>query len=225
MTETSPHPISSMAILYSFRRCPYAIRARMALKYSGVSVYLREVELKNKPKAMLECSAKGTVPILVFPNGSVIDESRDIMLWALAINDREDWIYEKESERSIKLNNLLNENDFRFKKWLDQYKYADRYPEHSADYYRHQGEIFLSTLEQYLSQHTFLMGSKTTLVDIGIFPFIRQFAAVDKDWFLQAPYPFLRDWLDYFLQSELFISVMKKQPPWNENSAPVIFGS
>jgi len=229
MIEPFQDSDSSLAILYSFRRCPYAMRARMALKYSGISTHLREIDLKNKPQAMQECSVKGTVPILVLPNGTIIEESRDIMLWALHINDPEQWLPPKNNPTFTLLNNLLDDNDFAFKSQLDQYKYADRYPEQAAEYYRRQGEQFLTLLEQQLSNNRFLMGDKVTMADIGIFPFIRQFAFVDKDWFYQSPYPHLQTWLDHFLhhflQSELFISVMEKHTLWVENSVPVVLAS
>ena len=221
MTENHPDSNTAIAILYSFRRCPYAMRARMALKYSGVSVLLREVELKNKPRQMLLCSAKGTVPILVLANRTTIDESRDIMLWALNLNDSEHWLTENSS---TDINQLLDDNDFTFKNWLDRYKYAVRYPEQTVEYYRNQGEQFLASLEHRLSEHRFLMGDTISMADIGIFPFIRQFSFVDNDWFYQSPYEYLQNWLDYFLQSELFLDVMEKYPPWTELSEPVIFG-
>ena len=225
MTTTIQDTDTHLAILYSFRRCPYAMRARMALQYSGVRVFLREIELKNKPQQMLQCSAKGTVPVLVLTDGTIIDESRDIMYWALEQNDPDKWLPEPAIETRNQIDQLLDENDFNFKNWLDRYKYADRYPQQSAAYYRHQGEQFLASLEYRLSNHRFLMNDTFSVADIGIFPFIRQFAFVDKDWFYQSDYPYLQTWLDYFLQSEIFNSVMKKYPAWTEVSAPVVLGS
>jgi len=220
MPEKNQEPTTTLSIFYSFRRCPYAIRARMALKYSGVSVLLREIELKNKPPQMLCCSVKGTVPVLVLADGTIIDESRDIMLWALGLTDPEHWLTENSA---TEINHLLNDNDYRFKNALDQYKYADRYPDQPVEYYRTQGETFLALLECRLTNHRFLMGDKVSMADIGIFPFIRQFALVDKDWFYQSSYHQLQAWLDHFLQSELFISVMQKYPSWTESSEPVFF--
>ncbi|GFO71256.1 glutathione S-transferase [Bathymodiolus japonicus methanotrophic gill symbiont] len=225
MTVKIQNPDADLAILYSFRRCPYAMRARMALQYSGVKVNLREVELKNKPQQLLQYSAKGTVPVLVLTGGFIIDESRDIMYWALAKNDPDNWIPRANIEEARnQIDRLLDENDFNFKSWLDRYKYSDRYPEQTAEYYRHQGEQFLASLEFRLSKHRFLMGDNISMADIGIFPFIRQFAFVDKDWFYQSDYPYLHAWLDYFLQSELFNRIMKKYPAWTEVSAPIILG-
>ena len=213
----------TLPVLYSFRRCPYAMRARMVLKYSGIAVHLREVVLRDKPWALLECSAKGTVPVLVLPDGTVIDESRDIMQWALAINDPEQWLAGENTELCSLIQQLLDTNDGEFKNNLDRYKYADRYPEQTAGYYRTQGEQFLAILEHRLNSHQFLIGDKVSLADIGIFPFIRQFANVDSDWFEQSPYPQLQAWLAYFMHAELFISVMEKYPPWMGNSEPVVF--
>ncbi len=198
------------------------MRVRMALKYSGISVYLREVELKNKPRELFQCSSKGTVPVLTLTDGTIIDESRDIMLWAINLNDPDHWCTKS---GSTEINYLLNENDYSFKNWLDKYKYADRYPEQTAEYYRSQGEQFLGLLEKKLSEHLFLMGDNITLADIGIFPFIRQFAFVDRSWFSQSPYPKLQIWLEYFLQSELFTSVMEKYPPWTESTKSIILGN
>jgi glutathione S-transferase len=207
-------------ILYSFRRCPYAIRARMALKYSGISVYLREIILRNKPPALLKCSAKGTVPVLVLKDNTIIDESREIMQWSLAINDPEQWLPEHQVNQIMQ---LIDHNDFDFKTHLDHYKYADRHPEHSAEYYRSQGEQFLQLLDNHLTKHQYLFGNKVSLADIAIFPFIRQFANVDTTWFYKSQYQQLQDWLDGFLQSQAFIAVMDKYTPWTEYSSVVVF--
>lgn len=220
MPVKNQDPTTTLGILYSFRRCPYAMRARMALKYCGIRVDLREIELKSKPQQMLLCSAKGTVPVLALADGTIIDESRDIMLWALSLCDPEHW---QTDDSATEINRLLNDNDYDFKQNLDRYKYADRYPQHSAGYYRSQGEQFLTLIEEQLKNNRFLVGDKVSMADIGIFPFIRQFALVDKDWFYQSSYHHLQAWLDYFLESELFISVMQKYPPWAESSEPVIF--
>lgn len=195
--------MKSLPILYSFRRCPYAMRARMALKYSGISVEIREVKLNNKPQEMLNYSPKATVPVLILPNGEVIDESLDIMLWAISQHDPNNWQLEGFKQ-------LIDENDSVFKQHLDKYKYSVRYPEHSPEYYRQQGEIFLQQLEQNLEQHKYLLCDQITIADVAIFPFIRQYAHVDKQWFDQTPYRQLQTWFDEFLQSDLFNAVMKK---------------
>jgi glutathione S-transferase len=214
---------SALPILYSFRRCPYAMRARMAIKYSGCAVYLREVALKDKPDALLKSSSKGTVPVLVLPDGSVIDESQDIIRWALEKNDPEQWIPTQDNALHPLIQQLINLNDSSFKDDLYHYKYADRFPEQSAEYYRAQGELFLMRLEDHLSHYTFLLDNKITKADISIFPFIRQFAHVDIEWFEQAPYPRLQTWLNYFIQSDLFNSVMEKYPQWHEDHNPTLF--
>lgn len=193
-------------ILYSYRRCPYAMRARMALRYAGISVETREVVLGDKPRHMLAASPKGTVPVLVLPDGKVIDESLDIMAWALAQQDPDGWLTDNRLFQE-----LITENDGSFKRALDQYKYATRFPEQSAEVYRQQGERFLARLEALLSEHAYLLSEKLTQADVAIFPFIRQFSMVDRDWFAEAPYPHLRQWLAGLLASELFNAVMQKQ--------------
>lgn len=145
-------------ILYTFRRCPYAIRARLAIGVSGVEVELREVDLRDKPQAMLDCSPKGTVPVLQLADGSVIDESLDIMRWALAINDPMGWCNETSEALA-----LIAQNDSSFKQNLDRYKYADRHPEHSAEYYRGQAELFLLLLDTRLAEQKYLMGNQVDM--------------------------------------------------------------
>ncbi len=214
-------PVST--ILYSFRRCPYAMRTRMALVYSGVAFELREITLKNKPQEMLNASPKGTVPVLILLNNRVIDESLDIMKWALSMNDPDNWMMKTSPELVHSPDALIQENDHEFKGYLDRYKYADRYPEHSMVYYRTQGEVFLSSLENRLKSSPYLLGDQLTIADIAIMPFIRQFAHVDLEWFRQTPYKHLQLWLDAFLQSALFNRVMKKYPPWEPDNKAVLF--
>ncbi|MDB6062161.1 MAG: glutathione S-transferase [Verrucomicrobiaceae bacterium] len=207
-------PASALPIFYTFRRCPYAMRARLAITVSGVAVEWREIVLRNKPKAMLAISPKGTVPVLQLPDGLVIDESLDIMQWALGCNDPQRWLpAEKESMAALE---LIHENDGPFKAQLDRYKYADRHPEHSTEYYRENGEIFLQKLDVLLQTQKYLMGEKVTIVDMAIFPFIRQFAAVDKLWFNASKYIHVIAWLDKLLVSDLFALVMQKRERWVE---------
>lgn len=201
-----------LPVLYSFRRCPYAMRARMALRYSGIQVDIHEVSLKDKPQAMLQISPKGTVPVLALPNGEVIDESLDIMRWALAQHDPEDWLMTGEAALGQEAEVLIAENDGAFKQALDGYKYATRLPEHPAEFYRVEGEMFLRALELRLSKTRYLCRERCSLADIAIFPFIRQFVSVDEAWFRQAPYPALGDWLKRLMESRLFISIMEKHP-------------
>ena len=190
-------------LLYSFRRCPYAMRARMALRYSGVPLSIVEVSLKAKPAQMLAASPKGTVPVLVCADGSVIEQSLDIMHWALARHDPDNWLQPD-------CNELIEANDTTFKVLLDRYKYAIRYPEHPMAFYRAQGAEFLQRLEDVLTRSPYLAGPALSLTDVALAPFVRQFAHVDRDWFAQAPYPHLNAWLERFLASELFSSVMRK---------------
>lgn len=205
-----------MTILYSFRRCPYAMRARLSLVLSNKSVQLREIILKHKPEAMLQASPKGTVPILIEKDGHVIDESLDIMKWALEGS-------QLLSSATSSMHLLIKENDDVFKGWLDKYKYADRYPEHSEIYYREQGEIFLEKLEQQLINSNRLFNDEFSFADLAILPFIRQFAFVDIHWFNQSKYQRVRDWLTNFIDSELFLSIMKKYPTWLESNQEVSF--
>lgn len=209
-------------ILYSFRRCPYAIRARLAIKVSNVQVEIREVLLKDKPAEMLSISPKGTVPVLELVNGTIIDESRDIMTWALTQHDPENWLL-TENVKQEEVECLIDFNDNEFKHALDHYKYADRYPEHTMEIYRQQGEVFLQQLEEKLTINDYLMGPEISLTDMAVFPFIRQFAYVDKDWFDQTSYTKLQKWLEQLLNTKLFHQVMRKYPRWHNGDEPQVF--
>ena len=202
----------SLPILYSYRRCPYAMRARMALKYAGIALEIREIVLKAKPAEMLKVSPKATVPVLVLVDGTVIEQSLDIMLWALQQQDTEGWLNADDNL----MQQLIADNDGAFKQALDKYKYAIRFPEQSAEVYRAQGEVFLSKLETLLSRSRYLLSNQISLADIAIFPFIRQFSGVDSAWYEAAPYPQLKVWLKTLIESELFISIMQKQPAYTK---------
>jgi glutathione S-transferase len=195
----------------------------MAIAYSGVTVVLREVVLRDMPASLLACSPKATVPVLVLTDGRVLEESRDIIDWALAVNDPQVWQPERGDLAHGENMRLVDENDAFFKHNLDRYKYAERYPEHPADYYRGRGELFLEKLEGLLQQHAWLCGERMSVVDVSIFPFVRQFVHVDKAWFKGAAYPRLQAWLDYFLGSTLFTRVMEKYPQWREGDAVTLF--
>ena len=201
-------------ILYTFRRCPYAIRARLAIAVSGVEVDAREVDLKNKPAAMLLRSPKGSVPVLQFTDGGVIDESLEIMRWALAIRDPDEWIVD-DADWTTAVSALIGENDGPFKWCLDRYKYPGRFqldvPTHAATHYRDEAGTFLRTLNARLTKHGFLMGESLSLADAAIFPFVRQFAQVDQAWFYAAYHGPLSAWLDRMMQSPLFLLVMQKK--------------
>ena len=198
----------TLPILYSYRRCPYAMRARMALWAAQIQVEVREISLREKPAHLLQISPKGTVPVLQLPDGTVLEQSLDIMQWALMQNDPQGWL---NADRDA-VQRLIVINDGDFKKALDRYKYPERYPEHSPAFYREQGEQFLQVLETALQQHRFLLSDTASMADVAIFPFIRQFAAVDAEWFAASAYPGLRIWLESWLGSPLFAEIMQKFP-------------
>lgn len=202
----------SRATLYSFRRCPYAMRARMALRYSAVDLNIVEVSLKAKPPEMLALSSKGTVPVLQV-DGKVIDESLEIMHWALAQHDPDNWRLLGDLEGQALTAALIEENDQVFKLHLNRYKYPERHPEYPLEHYRTEGEVFLRRLEALLETRAFLAADYQSLADVALMPFIRQFAHVDREWFAAAPYPRLQRWLQGLLDSELFVAIMAKQSP------------
>ena len=195
-------------ILYSFRRCPYAIRSRMVLSYMEVSVELREVLLNERPQSLYKISSKGTVPVLLLKDGKVLDESLDIMRWA--IKQGEQKLYE---DKLNEQNQLIKYNDTKFKYWLDKYKYHVRYLEHSREYYQRKCSKTLAEYDMRLRENAYLMGDRIRLADIAIFPFIRQCANVDQNWF-NNKYPNLNRWLEIWKQSRLFKSVMMKYNQW-----------
>ena len=196
----------SQPLLYSFRRCPYAIRARLAIAMSGVMVTVQEVDLKAKPERMLQLSAKATVPVLELPDGRVIDESLDIMLWSLQQNDPLAML----DNFSDEMQALIKRNDSEFKYVLDQYKYPERRAEFSKGHYRTLAEIFLLYLNTRLRQQDYLFGDKPSMADLALMPFIRQFAHVDSAWFDASPYKQLREWLNGWEASDIFTKVMQK---------------
>ncbi|WP_313433985.1 glutathione S-transferase [Novosphingobium sp.] len=202
-------------ILYSFRRCPYAMRARLALLVSGAACVLREVKLSAKPSEMLEASPKGTVPVLVLPDGMVIDQSLDIMRWALQRNDPESWLARDDAA-------LIATNDGPFKHDLDRYKYPER---HGSDalVHRESGLTYLRELDARLEQGGQLCGKARGMADAAIMPFVRQFAATDPDWFAEQPLPFLHKWLGDHLASPLFTATMLRLTPWRPGDEQIRF--
>ena len=200
-------------VLYSYRRCPYAMRARMALRYANIDVEIREISLKEKPAHMLAVSPKGTVPVLVLASGRVIDQSLDIMNWAIDRFDVNEWNIQAPEWQELTAD-LIATNDGAFKQALDKYKYAIRFPENPPDVYRAQGEEFLQRLETLLQENTYLCRNTISKADVAIFPFVRQFSMVDEAWFERAVYPALKAWLNGLLNSDLFIDVMQKYPVW-----------
>lgn len=213
---------AALPVLYSFRRCPYAMRARLAIRYSGIAVELREVVLRNKPASMLAASPKGEVPVLILPDGQVLEESLDIIHWALSRNDPQHWLPADEASRYQAMA-LIKENDGDFKHNLDRYKYPERYPDEQGADYCSKGEVFFRKLEHCLGRQPCLLGEQPGIADIAILPFIRQFAHTDKERFDQLPYPHLQQWLSNFLESALFSSVMQKYPAWQPGEVPIYF--
>ncbi len=185
------------------------MRARLAIRSAGVTVELREVVLRHKPQELLLASPKGTVPVLVLADGTVIDESRDIMSWALAEQDLAHWLPQQDEPWQEAAQALIDTNDFSFKPFLDKYKYADRHPEYPAEAYRAQGCGFLKLLDQRLQQHRYLMTNRIT--------------HVDKQWFDTVAFSHLQHWLAELIQSALFTSVMEKYPPWQGGDQSLLF--
>ena len=196
-------------ILYSFRRCPYAMRARMALLVSGTTHAHREVLLRNKPAAMLAASPKGTVPVLVLADGTVIDESIDIMRWALSQHDAEDWMGRADAA-------LVAKFDCAFKHHLDRYKYAGRYDVDPLTH-RAAGLAMLTELDDRLADQDYLGGAARGFSDIALFPFVRQFAGVDGAWFAAHAQRRVREWLVTLVASDLFERAMVRVAPWVED--------
>lgn len=201
-------------ILYSFRRCPYAMRARMGLDAAKIAVEHREVRLRDKPQAMLDASPKGSVPVLVLTDGTVIDESIDILEYALSVDDPEEWARDREKDRAD-AEAFLDQ----FKHHLDRYKYASRYDPDvergAVDLgHRKQAMDLLADLSQPLDNHAFLRGGRPRLIDIALFPFVRQFAAVERDWWKETASKGLQVWLSHWLNDSRFKRIMTKHPVW-----------
>jgi glutathione S-transferase len=198
------------------------MRARMALVYSDVKVELREVDLKNKPEELIKVSPKATVPVLLIDDEKILDESLDIIFWAMTLSDKDGW--NKLNSEQIKIATLLtNENDCNFKIWLDKYKYSQRFPDKSELFYRQQGENFLNKLNEQLKNTLYLVNDKLSYVDIAIAPFIRQFANVDRNWFTNSEYPLLIQWLEGIVNSSFFARAMQKYSVWNVKNEKNIF--
>ena len=225
-TGSLPLPSSSkpmsLPILYSFRRCPYAMRARLALQEVKAVCELREIVLRDKPESMLAISSKGTVPVLLCPDGKVVDESLDIMLWAFKQVDSHLWLRPSLGSLSETLV-LVERTEREFKGHLDKYKYAGKGKEDEALQHRGLASTFLMELESDLTKAPWLRGERKSLADVAIAPFVRQFANVDRGWFDSQPWPKLRNWLDVFLSSPEFASVMEKYKPWQLGDEPVLF--
>ena len=198
------------------------MRARMAIAISGLQVEFREVILKDKPPSMIELSPKGTVPVLSLSSGKVIDESLDVIDWALKLNDPDNWLRSNQSERSSK---LIHINDNEFKHHLDRYKYSKRYDNEDPLAHREKCLNFINELEEQLSCSQFLYDDKISALDISILPFIRQFRIADMEWFDSLAKPNIQNWLMKFLESKLFKSIMIKYDKWEEGDEKIFFPS
>ncbi len=205
MTAPLPAPL-----LYTYRRCPYAMRARMALLVAGIAFDAFEIVLRDKPAALLALSPKATVPVLQLPDGRVLDQSWDVMRWAFEPDDPQDGWSRAQTPANLA---LLSNNDGEFKHHLDRYKYPERYAGADRDAHRQQAlAALLEPLEQRLQAHPYLGGDTSCATDIAIFPFVRQFAAVEPAWFAQQPLPALQAWLAQWLNSALFDACMARLP-------------
>lgn len=214
---------AALPILYSFRRCPYAMRARLALAVSGQACELREVVLKNKPQGLLQASPKATVPVLVLPSGQVLEQSLDIMLWALARHDPEGWLAPSHDNLQDMLA-LIGQCDGPFKQALDRCKYPSRYPDANLDAERARAVVWLGALEARLSSdQPYLFGTHATLADMAIAPFVRQFAGIDVGWWAAQPWPHLQTWLAQWQASDLWARVMHKLPAWVDGTEGELF--
>ena len=217
MTDTQTLPI-----LYTFRRCPYAMRARMALYQAGVTVELREVVLRDRPAQLYEIFEPGSVPALQLSDGTIMGESLDIMFWALEQHDPDGWLDNK--DEALPLIEQIRQPDGAFKYALDRYKYPGRYPDEDCSGMRERGLEILKEWNERIERDGFLSGSKITIADIAIFPFVRQFAHTDLDWFNAQDVKPLQNWLEAHKDSDLFNAVMQKFPLWEEGQQPLIFG-
>ena len=211
---------NNLPILYSFRRCPYAMRARMAIHISDQRCELREVLLRDKPPSMLEYSAKGTVPVLILQDGKVIDESLDVIDWALNLNDPDDWQRSKDKEKTKE---LIKINDGEFKYHLDRYKYSKRYENEDPEFHRKKCLKFIESINNELNNSEYIFDDNISYADIVLLPFIRQFRIADIEWFDSLPYDNLKKWLSSFLNSSLLNSIMKKYDLWKEGDKSIVF--
>ena len=211
---------NNLPILYSFRRCPYAMRARMAIHISNQKCEIREVLLRDKPPSMLEYSSKGTVPVLVLQSGEVIDESLDVIDWALNLNDPNNWLRSKENEETKK---LIEINDGEFKHHLDRYKYSKRYDNEDPEFHKKKCLKFIESVNNELSNSKYIFDDNISYADIVLLPFMRQFRIADMEWFDSLPYDNLKKWLSSFLESSLLNSIMKKHDLWKEGDGVTIF--
>ncbi|MDD1793301.1 glutathione S-transferase [Enterovibrio sp. ZSDZ42] len=214
----------TVPILYSLRQCPYAMRSRLAILHAGQAVILRDIDMNNKPDDMLAISPKGTVPVLDLGDGTVIDESLDVMIWALTQSDPNNLLYSHDSEQLPAMRELIQRHDVEFVGALQRYRAASRYHDNNKTECRDKCCEWLAPIEQKLSEHAYIMGEQPSLVDYAMLPFIRQFSRVDKRWYAQAPFPRLRAWLINHYNDPTFSKVMVSHPKWKKNDEPILFG-
>lgn len=207
----------TLPTLYSLQNCQYAIRARFAIFKAQQRILIRAVKLNNKPPEMLQASAKGSVPILVISPHRIIDESLEIMLWALTEHDPDDLLLTEQQGAQQNMQDQIKKFEREFIPALENYCCAKRYHEDNLNVCRDRCEAILQQLEMRLTKNAFLFGKKESLLDIALFPFIRKFARVERQWYRQSPYPNLRNWLDSYLHSPIFTKVMTKYELWLEN--------
>ncbi|MEZ8285420.1 glutathione S-transferase [Vibrio splendidus] len=215
---------SDLPILYSLRRCPYAMRGRMGIALSQQKVLLREIVTKDKPSELLASSPKGTVPVLVLPNGQIIEQSLDVMNWALQQNDPQDLLRSSNLLLSKQVHQLIKTNDEEFIGHLEKYRASVRYRNDDSEQRRHNCEEFISELESKLTLHPYLFGDTPSLADFAVMPFVSQFVRVEKKWFVQSEYQSVGRWLRAHLESKLYTQVMKQYPLWNETKQDCLFG-
>ena len=219
-----------LPILYSLQHCPYAMRARLGLVMAQQQVMLRAVTTKNKPEEMLAASPKGTIPVLILPNAKVIDESLDIMLWALQQNDPKDLLHKDNPSDLPAMIDLIKRNDQEFKPQLEIYKKSKRFHQNNEIEERQKCEVFIAELEQRLTTKSastggeYFIGQKPGLIDYALLPFVRQFSRVNRPWFVQAQYPNLRAWLEEHVQSRNYAKAMAKYPLWLDEHEECLFG-
>ncbi len=214
-----------LPVLYSLQHCPYAMRARMGLLMAEQQVMLRAITMKNKPEEMLIVSPKGTVPVLVLPDQTVIDESLDIMVWALQQNDPVDLLHKDTPADLPAMIELIQRNDKEFKPQLEIYKKSKRFRTGTEIEERQKCEVFIADLEHRLSsEEGHFIGQKPGLIDYALIPFVRQFSRVNKAWFKQAPYPLLRIWIEQQMQTRLYAKSMAKYPLWLDAHEECVFG-
>ncbi len=216
-------PSAGLPVLYSFRRCPYAMRARLAIDGSKIAVELREVVLRDKPQEFLDASPKGTVPVLVLAESKVLEESLDIMKWATGMRKETCWPTLCGDQQIIS-DRRVEVTDGPFKDALDRYKYPNRYKGVDSLAERAKGAEFIKQLDRRLLEHPYLLGESFTFADAAILPFVRQFAHVDRNWFFSQDWHEVKRWLTEFLESERFQTIMKKYPQWKAGDVPLVFG-